>query len=164
MLQGLGIGACMALLVSCGGGHDADSSATTAALPSGVLTDPASGGNCAGNDLRISRDDFSMVIQGECGNVVISGSNGVLNLDGARSLRVEGNNVTVLNEQVGEVVVTGDDTTLNLTIAGPVKVDGDRNLVLAKDIQTLGFSGNDNTVNTDNDPALDDTGRGNRLL
>ena len=134
-----------------------------AAAPA-ALTDPASGASCAGQGVRVTRDGFNLVVDGDCGEVVVTGSNGAINVDRAASIRVEGSNVTVLNEHVGKVVVSGHDNVLNLTIAGPLAIEGDRNMVLAREIETVAFAGRDNTVNPDNAPALDDKGTGNRLL
>ena len=64
-------------------------SAPRTATSAGTLTDPASGANCAGQDLRITSDGFSLVIEGECGHVVVTGSNGALNVDRAASIRVK---------------------------------------------------------------------------
>ena len=134
----------------------------TAGAP--VLTDPASGASCGGQDLHITRDEFNLVIEGECGRIVVTGSRGAINVDRAASIRVDGSHVTVLNEQAGEVVVAGHDNTLNLTNAGALTLEGDRNMVLARELGPVAISGQDNTVNPDNAPALDDTGTGNRLL
>ncbi len=149
--------------VATQGAGDATPSPQRPAGPA-VLTDPASGANCAGQDLHVTRDDFSLVIEGECGRVVVTASRGALNVDRAASIRVEGSHVTVLNAQVGEVVVTGHDNTLNLTDGGALALEGNRNLVLARELGPVAISGQDNTVNPDNTPALDDTGTGNRLL
>lgn len=129
-----------------------------------VLTDPASGASCAGQDLHITRDAFNLVIEGECGQIVVTGSQGAINVDRAAAIRVDGSHVTVLNAHVGEVVVTGHDNTLNLTNAGTLTLEGDRNMILARELGPVAISGKDNTVNPDNAPALDDTGTGNRLL
>ena len=87
------------------------------------MTDPASGASCAGQDLHITRDAFNLVIEGECGQIVVTGSQGAINVDRAAAIRVDGSHVTVLNAQVGEVVVTGHDNTLNLTNAGTLTLD-----------------------------------------
>lgn len=163
-VSGLFTGLSLILLGACDHGNNPASPALVVAAVSSVMTDPASGASCAGNDLHITQSDFSLVINGDCRDVVITASNGSVNVSNARSLRVEGNNVTVLNSQVGEVVVAGNDTTLNLTVVGPLSVAGDRNVVLAKSIESVAFDGNENSVNPDNTPPLTDRGRGNKLL
>ncbi|WP_202843483.1 DUF3060 domain-containing protein [Luteimonas saliphila] len=161
--------AAMLVLAACGdvaptaAQANASPASANAASPA-ALTDPASGAQCAGSDVRITRDGFSLVLDGDCGEVVITGSHGSVNLSRAASIRVEGNHVTVLNEEVGKVEVAGDDNILNMTVVGPLAILGDRNMVLAREISALRFEGRDNTVNPDNTPALEDSGTGNRLL
>ncbi len=160
-------------LAACGGEGPPAGNEPAAAPPAvaqaldaaaGTLTDPAGGANCAGNDVRITRDGFDLVIEGDCGEVVITASNGAVNVSNAASIRVEGNHVTVLNAQVGAVEVSGSDNTLNLTHAGPLTVSGDDNLVLAREIASVAFSGHGNTANPDNAPPLQDSGSGNKLM
>ncbi|HET9033579.1 MAG TPA: DUF3060 domain-containing protein [Dokdonella sp.] len=160
----LSINICALLLIACGKDGSKQASAATAIQNVAVLTDPASGARCDGNDVNITRNDFRLLIEGECGNVVIAASNGTVNISNARSLRLKGSNVTVLNEQVGEVLVAGDDNTLNLTATGPMSIDGNRNIVLARTIEKVAFSGDNNSVNPDNEPPLTDKGRGNKVL
>jgi len=90
-------------------------SQVASAVVSGVLTDPASGAQCSGQDVAITRDGFDLVLNGDCGAVVITASDGAVNVEHATSLRVEGSRVTVLNSRVGDVDVRGADNTLNLT-------------------------------------------------
>lgn len=160
-------------LAACGGAGTPAGTEPAASPPvvaqavdavSGTLTDPAGGARCAGNDVRITRDDFDLVIEGDCGEVVVTASNGAVNVSSAASIRVEGSHVTVLNAQVGAVDVSGSDNTLNLTRAGPLTVSGDNNLVLAREIASVAFSGRGNTANPDNAPPLQDSGSGNKLM
>lgn len=160
-------------LAACDGGGPAAGNAPAAAPPAvaqaldtaaGTLTDPAGGASCAGNDVRITRDHFDLVLEGNCGEVVITASNGAVNVSNAASIRVEGSQITVLNAQVGTVEVSGSDNTLNLTRVGPLTVSGDNNLVLASEIASVVFSGHGNTANPDNTPPLQDSGSGNRLM
>lgn len=169
---------CIALL--CASGCSRDESATPASLApsapavadaaapapatSGTLTDPASGARCDGQDVAITRDGFELVLEGTCGDIVITASNGAVNVDRATSVRVEGSQVTVLNSRVERVDVRGTDNTLNLTDVGTLDVSGDRNLVLARGIERVTLRGASNTVNPDNAPAVEDSGTGNRVL
>ena len=150
------------LLAACNGA--ATEGAIAAAAPASALTDPASGTDCTGNDLHITRAQSRLVIHGECRDVVISASNGALNLDKARSIRVEGSHFTVLNADAGAITVSGDHNTLNLTRAGMLDVSGTGNLALGQQIDSVSFSGHDNTVNVDNQPTLEDAGSGNRVI
>ncbi|MCD9028670.1 DUF3060 domain-containing protein [Luteimonas sp. BDR2-5] len=134
------------------------------ATTGGELVDPASGALCTGNDVRITRDDFRIVLDGDCGAVVVTASNGTLNVASAASLHVEGNHVTVLNTKVGDVEVGGRDNTLNLTEAGNVRIAGDSNSVLARHVDSVEFTGTGNLINPDNTPPVEDNGRGNRVL
>ena len=141
------------------------SAATNAAVAStdSTLTDP---GNslCGGKDLRITRDDFNLVMDGDCGDVVITGSNGSLNISRARSIRVEGNGVTVLNEDTDVLQVKGDGNTLNMTRVGSAEVDGDNNGLLGREYGKVVFRGTNNYVNTNNEPPTEDNGSGNRVI
>ena len=56
----------------------------------GAIVDPASGARCAGHDVRVTRDDFRLVLEGDCGEITVTGSNGSLNVTHARSLQVAG--------------------------------------------------------------------------
>ena len=152
------------LVAACGGNTgDAIGAAASAAVDS-ALTDPASGADCGGKDLHLTRDGGEWVIHGECRDIVITASNGSLNVDKARSIRVQGSHFTVLNEDVARVDVAGDGHTLNLTRAEHVVLKGDGNLVLARHIDAVEFGGKENTVNVDNQPSLQDAGAGNRVL
>jgi len=132
---------------------------------SSVLVDPASGATCGqGADVRITRSGFSTVLEGQCGNVTVTGSNGSVNVDHARSIRVEGQKVTVLNEQVETLETTGSDNIFNMTEVGHAIVAGDRNTLLGRAYQRVTFKGKDNAVNTDNAPQLDDQGTGNKVI
>jgi len=142
---------------------EAASQVASAAI-SGVLTDPASGAQCSGQDVAITRDGFNLVLNGDCGAVVITASDGAVNVEHATSLRVEGSQVTVLNSRVGDVDVRGADNSLNLTEVDALEISGDRNTVLARRIERVTFSGASNVVNPDNTPALEDTGTGNRVM
>ncbi|MEN5188062.1 DUF3060 domain-containing protein [Luteimonas sp. TWI596] len=156
-----------ASLVACGGpADDATSRPREEAPPtaSGALRDPASGAMCAGQDVQVTRDDFHLVLDGACGEVVVTASRGAINVDHAASLRVDGDHVTVLNRRVGDVVVTGSDNTLNLTEAGNVQIGGDRNTVLARNVASVEFEGASNTVNPSNTPDVHDDGHDNRVL
>jgi Protein of unknown function (DUF3060). len=148
-----------------GGCGDAAPSATpTAAAPSSALHDPASGARCSGKDLAITQDNARLVVDGDCGAVAISASHVALNLDGARSIRIDGSDVTVLNTRVDEVIVGGQHDVRNLTDAGGVELRGNDNRVVARKIDRARFIGDRNSVNPDNTPTLDDRGRGNTLL
>ena len=127
------------------------------------LTDPG-GGRCDGRDVHITRDGFRLVFDDACGAIVISGSHGALNVERAQSIRVEGNDVTVLNSDVESVTVTGSDNRLNLTRVGSATLEGSGNGLLGKECGTVVFRGSDNYANCDNEPVLDDTGTGNRSL
>ncbi|WP_255492882.1 DUF3060 domain-containing protein [Luteimonas sp. RC10] len=156
-----------AALVACGGPADEAPSGTVEDAPtaaSGTLRNPASGAMCGGQDVQVSRDDFEIVLDGACGDVVVTASRGAINVDHATSIRVEGNHVTVLNRRVGDVVVTGSDNTLNLTEAGNVQIGGDRNTVLARNVASVEFEGAGNTVNPSNTPDVHDDGQDNRVL
>lgn len=53
---------------------------------------------------------------------------------------------------------------MNLTNVDSVDIQGNQNLVLAREVKQVRFSGNDNTVNPSSKPALDDRGRGNKVM
>ncbi|MFO3703935.1 DUF3060 domain-containing protein [Xanthomonas codiaei] len=151
----------IAALSGCG----ADGPAAHAVSPmSSALTDPASGADCSGKDVRLTRNDSEWILHGDCGAVTITASRGAMNLDNARSIRVEGSNFTVLNRQLGQLSVTGHDNTLNLTNVDNVDIQGNKNLVLAREVKHVRFSGNDNTVNPSSKPTLDDSGSGNKVM
>ncbi|CEJ42244.1 DUF3060 domain-containing protein [Xanthomonas citri pv. bilvae] len=144
-------------LSGCGGDGPA---ARALSSVSSTLTDPASGADCAGKDVRLTRDDSEWILHGACGTVTITASRGAMNLDTARSIRLEGSNVTVLNRQLGQLSVSGHDNALNLTDVDRVDIQGNRNLVLARAVKQVRFSGNDNTVNPSSNPLRDDRGSG----
>ena len=132
---------------------------------SNELLDPASGAMCTnGQNVRITKSDFSVVLDGACGEVVITASNGSINVDHARSIRVEGQRVSVLNEKVDTIDAIGSDNTFNMTEVGHAIVSGDRNTLLGHSYERVTFKGKDNTVNTDNSPNLDDQGSGNKVI
>lgn len=144
-----------AAMTACAGG----------AAGSNELVDPASGATCLqGANVRITKNDFSTVLNGQCGTVHITGSNGSVNVDHAQSITVEGQKVTVLNESVSALSVTGSDNNLNMTEVGQALVGGDRNTLLGRSYQQVTFKGNSNVVNTDNEPQLDDQGTDNKVL
>ncbi len=164
-------------LAACGGAGNTDSQRggsaqdpaeatdqVLSATTGGELVDPASGALCTGNDVRITRDDFHIVLDGDCGAVVISASRGALDVGNAASLQVEGSNVTVRNSKVGDVEVGGRDNTLNLTEAGNVRIAGDSNRVLARHVDSVEFTGASNTIDPGNTPPVDDNGRDNQVL
>ncbi|MCW1980620.1 hypothetical protein FHY25_000536 [Xanthomonas arboricola] len=153
--------AAIALLSSCGGDGPA---AQAVSAVSSTLTDPASGADCNGKDLRLTRNDTEWLIHGACASITITASRGALNVDKARAIRLEGSNFTVLNKQLGELSVTGQNNTLNLTNVDSVDIQGNQNLVLAREVKQVRFSGNDNTVNPSSKPTLDDRGRGNKVM
>ena len=135
------------------------------AAMSNELVDPASGASCGqGANVRITKNDFETVLNGQCGAVVITGSNGSVNVDHARSIRVEGTQVTVLNEKVETLETIGSDNTFNMTEVGHATVAGDRNTLLGRSYRQVTFKGKDNSVNTDNEPQLDDQGTGNKVI
>ncbi|TCK51417.1 LOW QUALITY PROTEIN: hypothetical protein C8F00_3984 [Xanthomonas vasicola] len=148
-------------LSGCGGDGPA---AQALSAVSSTLTDPASGADCAGKDVRLTRNDSEWILHGECGMVTSTASRGAMNLDTARSIRLERSNFTVLNKQLGQLSVTGHDNTLNLTHVDSVDIQGNKNLVLAREMKQVRFSGNDNTVNPSSKPALDDRGRDNKVM
>ncbi|MCC8627895.1 DUF3060 domain-containing protein [Xanthomonas vesicatoria] len=151
----------IALLSGCGADGPANQAISAV---SSTMTDPASGADCGGKDVRLTRDDSEWILHGNCSTVTITASRGAMNLDNARSIRVEGSNFTVLNTQLGQLSVTGHDNTLNLTNVDSVDIQGNKNLVLAREIKQVRFSGNDNTVNPSSKPTLDDHGRGNKVM
>ncbi|OAX85936.1 hypothetical protein A7D16_05075 [Xanthomonas nasturtii] len=149
-------------LGGCGG--DGPAAQALSAAVSSTLTDPASGADCGGKDVRITKDNADTIINGDCGAVTITASHGALNVEKARSIRVEGSSFTVLNEQVGELRIIGSNNTLNLTNLDSVDIQGNKNLVLAREVKQVRFSGNDNTVNPSSTPTLDDRGSGNKVM
>ncbi|WP_355608397.1 DUF3060 domain-containing protein [Xanthomonas cannabis] len=151
----------MAALSGCGAEGPAGQAMSAM---SSTLTDPASGADCGGKDVRLTRNDSEWILHGDCGTVTITASRGAMNLDKARAIRVEGSNFTVLNAQLGELSVIGHDNTLNLTNVDSVDIQGNKNLVLAHDVKQVRFSGNDNTVNPSSKPSLDDRGSGNKVM
>lgn len=148
-------------LSGCGG--DGPSAQALSAVSS-TLTDPASGADCGGKDLRITKDNADTIVNGECGAVTITASHGALNVEKARAIRVEGSSFTVLNKQVDELSIAGNNNTLNLTNLGSADIQGNQNLVLVREVKQVRFSGNDNTVNPSSKPTLDDRGSGNKLM
>jgi hypothetical protein len=130
----------------------------------GAIVDPASGASCAGHDVRLTHDDFSVLLEGDCGEITVTGSNGSLNVTHARSLQVAGDRVTVINERVDTALVTGRNVTLNLTQVGQAELGGSDNLLMARQVDKLRFTGNDNTANVNNVGAVEDSGRGNKVL
>lgn len=132
---------------------------------SNELVDPASGATCLqGASVRITKNDFSTVLNGQCGTVHITGSNGSINVDHAQSITVEGQHVNVINEEVSTLNVLGSDNNLNMTQVGQAVVGGDRNTLLGRSYQQVTFKGESNVVNTDNEPQLDDQGTGNKVI
>lgn len=131
----------------------------------GVLTDPASGTTCTdGQDVLVTRSDFSIVLEGTCGSVTIRGSNGSLNVEEAKSVSVIGSGVTLLNQKTGTLTVEGSHNTLNMTDVDAAVVAGDDNLLLGTQYGRVHFRGKNNTVNSDNKPQLVDEGSGNRVM
>ncbi|TAA07213.1 DUF3060 domain-containing protein [Pseudoxanthomonas winnipegensis] len=151
-------------LTACGGASPSASPPASPAAAAQTLVDPASGAQCGGKDLRLTRDRASVVIDGACGAVVITGSHVELNLSQAQSLRVEGHDISVLNEKLGQATVTGQRNTLNLTQVDLVQLEGDDNVVLATRIGRIRFLGNGNTLNPSGKPAVEDRGRDNKVL
>ncbi|KOR48380.1 hypothetical protein ADT25_03275 [Xanthomonas oryzae] len=148
-------------LSGCGGDGPA---AQAPSAVSSMLSDPASGADCAGKDVRLARNDSEWILHGECGTVTITASRGAMNLDTARSIGVKGSNFTVLNKQLGQLSVSGHDNTLNLTTVDRVDIQGNKNLVLAREVKQVRFCGNDNPVNPSSKPTLDDRGSGNKVM
>ncbi|QWP77532.1 DUF3060 domain-containing protein [Lysobacter sp. K5869] len=135
------------------------------AVVSNELVDPASGATCSqGSNVRITKNDFETVLNGQCGAVVVTGSNGSVNVDHAQSIRVEGTKVTVLNEKVETLEAIGSDNTYNMTEVGHATIAGDRNTLLGRNYRQVTFKGQGNSVNTDNEPQLDDQGTGNKVI
>lgn len=135
------------------------------AAMSNELVDPASGATCSqGSNVRITKNDFETVLNGQCGAIVITGSNGSVNVDHAQSIRVEGTKVTVLNEKVETLEAIGSDNTFNMTEVGHATIAGDRNTLLGRNYRQVTFKGQGNAVNTDNEPQLDDQGTGNKVI
>lgn len=131
----------------------------------GVLTDPASGARCTdGQDVVITRSDFSLVLEGVCGVVTVRGSNGSLNVDEAKGFSVTGSGVTILNQKTGTLTVEGSGNTLNMTEVDEAVVGGNDNLFLGTEFRRVHFRGKGNTVNTNNTPELVDEGSGNRVM
>ncbi|ATS51266.1 DUF3060 domain-containing protein [Xanthomonas citri pv. fuscans CFBP 6996] len=154
----------LASVLALSGCGDDGPAAQALSSVSSTLTDPASGADCAGKDVRLTRDDSEWILHGECGTVTITASRGAMNLDTARSIRLEGSNFTVLNRQLGQLSVSGHANTLNLTDVDRVDIQGNKNLVLARAVKQVRFSGNDNAVNPSSKPALDDRGSGNKVM
>lgn len=138
-----------------------------AALPAwaSTLTDPASGATCTdGQDVLITRDGFSTVLEDECGTVTVRASNGSLIVDEAKAIHVTGNDVTVVNQKTQSLTVDGSDNTFNMTEVGAAVVAGDRNLLLGTDYGRVHFRGKDNTVNSSGKPETRDEGSGNKVM
>lgn len=134
-------------------------------VQAGVLNDPANGATCTdGQDVVITRSDFSLVLDGVCGVVTVRGSNGSLNVDEAKGFRIIGSGVTVLNQKTGTLTVEGSGNTLNMTEVGEAVVGGNDNMFLGTEYKRVHFRGKGNTVNTDNTPELVDEGSGNRVM
>ncbi|MDO5091724.1 MAG: DUF3060 domain-containing protein [Cardiobacteriaceae bacterium] len=127
-----------------------------------VRIDPGSG-NCNGQDIHFKEDNFRVILRGECANIVISASNGSVNVEKAQSIRVEGSHVVVLNRDVQVLEVTGNHNTLNMTKVGSADISGSHNGLLGREYGKVTFSGEDNYVNTDNQPEVTDSGRKNRV-
>ncbi|WP_313169901.1 DUF3060 domain-containing protein [Stenotrophomonas sp.] len=138
--------------------------ATTNGPAVSTLTDPGAGALCDGKNLRISHDNSSQVIDGECGDVTVTASNGSLNVSKARSITVEGRQFTVLNEQVDTIRVVGSDNVLNLTNARRIDISGNNNMILVNETAEVSFSGTGNTVNASSEPRIEDSGTGNRVI
>ncbi|SBV50156.1 hypothetical protein XBLMG947_0932 [Xanthomonas bromi] len=62
-------------LSACGGDGPA-AQALSAVSP--TLTDPASGADCVGKDVRLTRNDSEWILHGECGAVTITASRGAM--------------------------------------------------------------------------------------
>lgn len=140
----------------------AQSTGVDASPAAKVRTDPGSG-QCNAQDIHFKEDNFSVILSGECANIVITASNGRINVRKARSIRVEGNNVTVLNREVETLEVLGNHNTLNMTKVGSADISGNHNGLLGREYGKVTFSGEDNYVNTNNQPEVEDSGRKNRV-
>ncbi len=124
--------------------------------------DPGSG-QCNDQDIHIRQSGFSAVLSGTCGDIIITGSNGAINAEQARSIRVEGSNVTVLNRNVETLTVSGSRNTLNMTRVGHAEVSGSDNGLLGRHYDSVRFTGSNNYVNTNNQPKVEDRGSRNRV-
>lgn len=121
-------------------------------------------GPCSGRSFEVADDGAQLVLDGDCGDVVVSADDASINLDGATSVRLTGKGSTVIaNGPVGDVVVDGERNGLNGHEIDTVEVAGNQGTVIATKIGTLTATGDENTVNWDSGAtaATSDTGRDN---
>lgn len=138
--------------------------AAAAPSPAQTMNNPVSGSSCAGQNVEQTDDNFGLVLNGMCGDVVISGSHGYVNMDGARSIRVTGSHVTVLGEKNPLVIVEGHDNTFNLTDIGALLVAGDTNVVMGTNAKSLDMKGTGNKINVDKIDVIKSAGNGNQIV
>ncbi|WP_051480464.1 DUF3060 domain-containing protein [Cellulomonas sp. KRMCY2] len=101
---------------------------------SGPPTDdsaPYISSTCQDDDLDVTQDDATVLMDGQCATVTIMASGAYLSLDDARSVVVIGDGNTILAGAVGQVTVSGSDNYLSLdTVKGAVTDEGAGNTVL----------------------------------
>ncbi|MCW4455420.1 hypothetical protein OK348_11530 [Flavobacterium sp. MXW15] len=134
-----------------------------------VLADPATGSDCTGKNLRITRDHVQLALHGQCRDIVITASHGSLQFDEARDLMLEGSHFTVTGPKARKVIVRGHRNTLDLTDTATLLVEGNGNTARAVNFGVVAAPGRDNLIENIfvGDPAgagdgalVEDTGSG----
>lgn len=128
------------------------------------MTNPVIGSLCDGRDIVQADDHFGLVLDGMCGDVLISGSDGSVNLDGARSLRVTGHHVLALGKENLSVRVEGHDDTFDFSDIGALVVSGNASQVTGGAAKSHEMQGSGNTINIDTIDVTKNLGTGDEVV
>lgn len=117
--------------------------------------DLSQGGTCAaGEDIVISAEGATPVIEGDCGRVRIEAANISGNIAGASAVEINAENVTLLGAAWGQVQVGGKNVTLNVDKVDSLASRGDGFHLTNHELGDIVLEADSATINSDSLKSL----------
>lgn len=78
---------------------------------------------CEGQDLDVSKDESTTIMDGDCGEVTVTASRATVNIDAATGITVSGDGNTIIVTRTGAVRVSGSSNIVNWSEGAADPVD-----------------------------------------
>lgn len=126
------------------------SASSDGSLPLPGSRDVSSGTTCVdGENITISVDNVAPIVEGECGTVTVTASSVEGHVESALTVRMTGQNNSLLGEDWGTLSLDGQNSTVNVDNIGTLTVNGDANIVLGNTFDHIRVHGDSNVLNWD---------------
>lgn len=150
-----------AVVAACNSGEE-DANALEALAASASTPD---GSKCDGRDMLIDRDrdGETVILEGECGTVVVQANGVQVEIEAARTVVLDGQGIAVTVGQAQEVTLSGRTGRATIDSVGALTVNGNGMTIDAREADSVNLAGGGNMLSFDQVPVVTVSGNDNSL-